>query len=133
MAIKLFGKTFGISAVAALALTGGAWVGTALAHHSNAAFDREGQLDLTGTVVEFHLVNPHAFIYLDVVGENGAVQEWALQTGGNVGRLIRANWTADSMSPGDTIIATVSPSKDGATGGLLESVELEDGTILGAN
>ena len=125
-------KSFSISTIAALALAGGAWAGTALAHHSNAHFDQSAHISLQGEVVEYQLINPHAFIYLNVENENGEVTEWALQTGGNVGRLIRANWSQDSMVTGDTITATGAPMRDGTPGVLLVTVTLPDGTILGA-
>ena len=120
-------KSIVISAVAALALTGTAW-----AHHSNAHFDQGAPISLSGEVVEYQLINPHAFVYLNVENDNGEVTEWALQTGGNVGRLIRANWSQDSMATGDTITATLAPMRDGTPGGLLVDVTLPDGTILGA-
>jgi len=120
-------KLLSISAVAAVALTGSAW-----AHHSNAHFDQSAPIELRGEVVEYQLINPHAFIYLNVEDENGNVIEWALQTGGNVGRLIRANWSQDSMVAGDTITATLAPMRDGTPGGLLVNVTLPDGTVLGA-
>lgn len=120
-------KTLSISAAAAVALTGSAW-----AHHSNAHFDQAAPIELQGEVVEYQLINPHAFIYLNVEDENGQVVEWALQTGGNVGRLIRANWSQDSMVAGDVITATLAPMRDGTPGGLLVTVTLPDGTVLGA-
>ena len=106
--------------------------GSALAHHSNAHFDQTKTITLTGRVMEFHLVNPHSYIYLDVTDANGRKIEWSLETGGGVGRLIRANWRADSMKPGDTITATLHPLKDGTNGGLLATVKLPNGTVLGA-
>ena len=124
-------KTFGLAAATA-AIAAVALVGTASAHHSNAHFDQESPIEVEGTVVEYHLINPHAFIYLNVEDENGQVTEWALQTGGNVGRLIRANWSQDSMQPGDVITATLAPMRDGTPGGLLVDVTLPDGTVLGA-
>jgi hypothetical protein len=117
----------GLAAVSALVVTG-----SALAHHSNAHFDQAEPLQLQGTVVEYHLVNPHSYIYLDVTEVNGEISEWALETGGGVGRLIRSNWSADSMQPGDIITATVAPLRDGTPGGLLVDVTLPDGTVLGA-
>jgi len=118
---------FGLAAASALAVAG-----SALAHHSNAHFDQAAPVQLQGTVVEYHLVNPHSYIYLDVSEENGGISEWALETGGGVGRLIRSNWSADSMQPGDVITATVAPLRDGTPGGLLVDVTLSDGTVLGA-
>jgi hypothetical protein len=122
-------KSIVISTVAALALSGTAW-----AHHSNAHFDQNdgARVSLTGEVVEYQLINPHAFIYLNVEDENGEVIEWALQTGGNVGRLIRANWSQDSVVEGDMISATLAPMRDGTPGGLLVDITLPDGTVLGA-
>ena len=58
--------------------------------------------------------------------------EWSLQTGGNVGRLIRANWSQDSVVEGDIISATLAPMRDGTPGGLLVDITLPDGTVLGA-
>ena len=67
-----------------------------------------------------------------VRGEDGQSYEWALETGGGVGRLIRSNWRQDSMKPGDTVTVVAHPLKDGTTGALLVSVTLADGTRLGA-
>ena len=120
-------RSLGLAA-ASVFLVGGA----ALAHHSNAHFDQTKTITLNGRVVEFHLVNPHSYIYLDVTDANGQKSEWSLETGGSVGRLIRANWRADSIKPGDTITATAHPLKDGTTGGLLATVKLPNGTVLGA-
>mgnify|MGYP003388959278 CR=1 FL=1 len=122
-------KSIVISTVAALALSGTAW-----AHHSNAHFDQNdgSRISLTGEVVEYQLINPHAFIYLNVESDDGEVIEWALQTGGNVGRLIRANWSQDSVVEGDMISATLAPMRDGTPGGLLVDITLPDGTVLGA-
>jgi hypothetical protein len=115
-----------------LAFTGAVWAGTAWAHHSNAHFNQDDRQELTGVAVEYQLINPHAFIYMNVENESGEVIEWAMQTGGNVGRLIRANWSQDSIVPGDEISVTFAPQRDGTPGGLLVTVTLPDGTILGA-
>ena len=125
-------KSRSIFVLTALALTGAVWAGTAWAHHSNAHFNQDVSNTLQGEVVEYQLINPHAFIYLNVENENGEVIEWAMQTGGNVGRLIRANWSQDSIVPGDEISVTFAPQRDGTPGGLLVTVTLPDGTILGA-
>lgn len=107
-------------------------IGAAAAHHSNAHFDQEAPIVLQGEVVEYQLINPHAFIYVNVENEGGEIVEWALQTGGNVGRLLRANWSQDSMAPGDAITATLAPMRDGTPGGLLVDITLADGTKLSA-
>ena len=48
------------------------------AHHSFAAeFDGNKQITLTGVVTKVDWVNPHAYIYVDVKGDDGAVVNWA--------------------------------------------------------
>ncbi len=62
------------------------------AHHSFAAeFDGNKQVTLTGVVTKVDWVNPHAYIYVDVKGDDGAVVNWAIETGApNV--LYRQGW-----------------------------------------
>ena len=119
------GKVFVVASVAAVL-----FAGSAFAHHTRAHFDRTQEITVTGNVVEYHLVNPHAWVYLDVPGEGGQVMKWALETNGNVNQLVRVNWSQDSLTPGDTVKVIVNPLKDGSRGGLLVSVELPDGTVL---
>jgi len=51
------------------------------AHHSFAAeFDANNCRDFTGTLTKLDWQNPHAYFYLDVEDENGAVVSWSFQT-----------------------------------------------------
>src|SRR5262245_41497663 len=104
--------------------------GSALAHHTRAHFDRSQRVTVSGTVVEYHLVNPHSWLYMDSVAADGKVQKWAFETNGGVNQLVRQRWTADVMKPGEKVKATFNPLKDGSSGGLLVTVELADGTLL---
>jgi len=117
-------KSFGLVAVSALALSVPAW-----AHHSHANYEPTITKTVTGTVTEYLWINPHTWVYLTVMGEDGQPQEWALESG-STGQLTRRGWAGDSMKPGDTITATVKPLKDGAYGGVLGMIELADGTQL---
>ena len=55
---------------------------TTLAHHSFAAeFDANAPITLTGTLTKMEWVNPHGWIYVDVKGPDGKVQNWAIEAG----------------------------------------------------
>ena len=54
--------------------------GSARAHHGDAGRYVEEIVSLTGTVVQFVMVNPHAFIVLDVT-ENGTTTKWTAELG----------------------------------------------------
>jgi len=117
-------KTITLAGVAALVLAF-----PALAHHSHANYEPSYAIEITGTVVDYQWINPHTWIYITVMGEDGEEQEWALESG-STGQLTRRGWAADSMEPGDTISALIRPLKDGSYGGVLGTIILSDGTAL---
>jgi hypothetical protein len=102
---------------------------TALAHHSNSAFDGDKVVVLTGTVIEWKWTNPHVWIILSVDEGNGKV-EWAIE-GRTPGQLVRAGWSKTTLKPGETITVDFSPAKDGSRTGLLTRVRRPDGTVVG--
>ena len=103
---------------------------SALAHHSNAAFDGDKVLVLKGTVVQWKWSNPHVWIVLSVDDDKGGKAEWAIE-GRTPGQLIRSGWSRSSLKTGDVITVDFSPAKDGTLTGLLTRVRLADGTVLG--
>jgi hypothetical protein len=103
---------------------------SALAHHSNAAFDGDKVIVLKGTVTQWKWSNPHVWIFLSVDDDKGGKQEWAIE-GRTPGQLLRAGWSRSSLKLGDVITVDFSPAKDGTRTGLLTRVRLEDGTVLG--
>ena len=52
---------------------------TALAHHSNSAFDGDKVMVLTGTVTEWKWTNPHVWIFLSVDDGNGGKVQWEIE------------------------------------------------------
>ena len=106
-------------AVVGLAVAAGIPV---LAHHSFAAeFDANQPVKLTGTVTKIEWMNPHAYFYIDVKDESGAVTNWAMEMGSPNG-LMRAGWTRNSMKIGDVIVVEGSRAKDGSHTGNARSV-----------
>ncbi|HET9384184.1 MAG TPA: DUF6152 family protein [Gemmatimonadales bacterium] len=102
---------------------------SALAHHSNSAFDGDKVVVLTGTVIEWKWTNPHVWIILSVDEGNGKV-EWAIE-GRTPGQLVRAGWSKTTLKAGETITVDFSPAKDGTRTGLLTRVRRADGTVVG--
>ena len=51
------------------------------AHHSVAGvFDAGNRTTISGTISKVDWINPHVYIYLDVVEESGAVTTWRLES-----------------------------------------------------
>jgi hypothetical protein len=109
----------------ALALIGSAV--PVFAHHSFAAeFDGTKQITLNGVVTKVDWVNPHAYIYVDVKGDDGAVINWAIETGApNV--LYRQGWRKDDLKTGDMVTLTAFLAKDGSHTAAARTVKLPDG------
>ena len=77
---------------------------TVSAHHSwNTVFSEDKPLVLRGTISKVELVNPHAWIWLDVKGDDGTVQKWAVE-GGPPNGLIRNGITKESLKAGQELI-----------------------------
>jgi hypothetical protein len=101
-----------------------------LLHHSFAMFDTTQMVTLVGTVTAFEWTNPHAYIELDVPGENGAITHWSIELG-SPSILQQGGWKFKDLKYGDRITAIVSPLKSGQSGALLSRITMPDGRVLG--
>ena len=97
------------------------------AHHSHGAYT-ETFMDIQGVVKEVHLVVPHSWVYLEVKGDKGEPEIWALEATGRTG-LQRVGVTPDYVKPGDTVKARCHRLKDGSNGCLLGFLKAKDGTV----
>jgi len=61
------------AAIAGLAATT-VFVGPALAHHSQAMFDTSKEILIRGTVARLEWKNPHIYLIVETVGEDGTRQ-----------------------------------------------------------
>jgi hypothetical protein len=83
------------------------------AHHAfSAEFDAKKPVKLQGKVTKVELINPHSWIHLDVVGEDGKVQNWMVE-GGSPNSLVRRGLTKDSIPVGTEILVDGYQAKDG--------------------
>ena len=76
-------KSYILTALAALALAAPAW-----AHHSHANYDLNQFLIMDGTVTEVFWINPHVWLSIEVVNEEGEPNVSVLE-GASVGQLLR--------------------------------------------
>ena len=73
------------------------------AHHSIAgAYDAKRPLTLSGTVRQFHFVNPHPWIELDAPDSGGHVRTWRMEMD-NRSELSAIGMGADTLKPGDRV------------------------------
>ena len=84
------------------------------AHHAFAAeFDANKPLKLEGKVTKMEWINPHAWIHIDVKGEDGKVEKWMIE-GGTPNTLLRRGFTKNSLLPGTEIVVDGYQAKDGS-------------------
>jgi hypothetical protein len=78
--------------------------GSALGHHSLANHDTTKAVRATGTVVQFHVINPHSFIYLEEKNAEGQmVRRWAVE--GPAGFTLARRGLEKAVKIGDVIEA----------------------------
>lgn len=91
----------------------------------------ETTLTFDGTVVEYAWRNPHVYVVVDTLDDNGETVQWSVQTSSTM-TVSRSGWTRDSLVPGDRVTIAAHPAIDGRPYALLESIEKEGGIPLGA-
>ena len=85
---------------------------TSMAHHAFAAeFDANRPVNLQGKVTRVEWINPHAWIHIDAVKEDGSKQAWMVE-GGTPNTLLRRGITKDSLKLGTEIVVRGYQSKD---------------------
>jgi hypothetical protein len=102
----------------------------AKAHHAFAAeFDAKKPVHLEGVVTKVELINPHAWIHVDVKAGDGTVTSWMVEAGSpNV--LLRRGFTKATVAPGTAVVVEGYQSKDGSMRANGRDITLPDGRKL---
>lgn len=97
------------------------------AHHSFAAeYDGNKPVTVKGKVTKVDWVNPHSWVYVDVVDSDGTVKNWSCETA-PPNTLYRQGWRRDSLKPGDEVTVEGFAAKDGTATMNARSVTLPNG------
>ncbi len=102
----------------------------ASAHHAFAAeFDKDAPLTLKGTVVRMQWINPHPWIHIDVMKEDGTVERWMIEASAP-NNLLRRGFTRDSLPPGEVITVDGYQALDGSNRANGTALTYQDGRHL---
>ena len=100
------------------------------AHHAFAAeFDAEKPIKCKGTVTKMEWINPHAWIHIDVKGEDGKVTPWMIEAAAP-NALLRRGWTKASLLAGTEIYVEGFQAKDGTNRANGSVITFTDGKKL---
>lgn len=81
-------------------------------HHAfSAEFDKDAPVTLEGEVTKVEWINPHAWIHLNVVGDDGTAVDWMVE-GGTPNTLLRSGIHKNSLPIGSEIIVRGYQAKD---------------------
>jgi Family of unknown function (DUF6152) len=102
------------------------------AHHSTAMFDLQKRITVAGTVKQFQWTNPHCWIQLMVSAADDATEpsEWSIEMASPI-QVFQGGWKPTTLKPGDKIMVTIHPARDGGKSGIFISATGAEGQALG--
>src|SRR5262245_44878073 len=84
------------------------FAGSALAHHSAAAFDTQQEIKVSGTVTVYKFRNPHVYMSLQLKKADGSTSLMEVEAGA-ASVLSPLGFTKDSVAVGDGVTSTGNP------------------------
>jgi hypothetical protein len=111
-------------------LAGMLLVAPAHAHHAFATeFDVNRQVELRGKVTKVELINPHSWIHIEVVGDDGKAVTWMVE-GGSPNALVRRGITKNSIPVGSELVIRGYGTRDGSNKAVGREMTFADGRAL---
>ena len=100
------------------------------AHHGVAPhYDASKSVTLEGVVAKFDFINPHSFVYVDVVDNAGHTETWSCEMASR-SVLSRNGLTAERFAVGAKITIHGDAARNKATGCQVRTAHFADGTVL---
>ena len=118
------------TAVAAAILVGLAT--PALAHHGFGLFQLEIEKEWSGTLTHMNFVNPHSYMELDVVDENGETLHMRCEMRA-ASLLRRAGWSTDMFKVGAHVEIEGNPHRDDPGACYVENFTIDDSVQINRN
>ncbi len=120
-------KTGLLIAVAGILLSA---VAPVLGHHAfSAEFDQSKPVKVAGAITKLEWTNPHAWIFVDVKGNDGKVVPWRFEMGAP-NALLRAGWSKSDIKVGTEVTISGFMARSGGSVGNAFQVRLPDGRDL---
>ena len=102
----------------------------AAAHHSFAAeFDATKPVTLHGKIVRMEWINPHSWLHIDVMNDDGTTTPWMIE-GATPNTLLRRGFTREAVTAGTEITIVGYRAKNGANRANGRDLILPDGSRL---
>jgi len=102
----------------------------AAAHHSFAAeFDATKPVTLHGKIVRMEWINPHSWLHIDVMNDDGTTTPWMIE-GATPNTLLRRGFTREAVKAGTEITIVGYRAKNGANRANGRDLILPDGSRL---
>jgi len=98
-------------------------VDRAYAHHGAGRYDPRKNMELEGRLTRLDFVNPHSYVYFDVVGDDGKVIPMKCEMR-SATVLRRSGWSPEMFVPGASIKVTGHPHRDDPTACTVETLTL---------
>ena len=101
----------------------------AQAHHGAGRYDTSKKVVLEGRLTRLDFVNPHSYVYFDVVGADGKVVAMKCEMR-SATTLRRSGWSPEMFVPGAAIKVTGSAHRDDPTACTVDTLTLGDKPTL---
>ena len=119
-----------IAILTLLTIAAASLAGKAIGHHAFATeFDVESPVSFEGKVTKVELINPHSWIHVEVIGDDGEASVWMIE-GGSPNALVRRGITKASIPVGSELTVRGYQARDGSLRAVGRELRFADGREL---